>query len=122
MTRTWYRAQSADRNPADLLNPDLQYSYSWIPGGRDDDAETTRHGISVCDSLQTLITYLAGPGEGIGYGNGDWVIIELTGTPSEDTPLDPDEYLVHPDTIVSVQPMDDQFFAMIIAAYDALHE
>lgn len=122
MTTSWYRAQSADRDPADLLNPDLQVSYSWVPGGDADDAATTRRGVSVCDSLEELAAYLAGPGEGIGYGDGDWVIVEMTGDQSDDEPLDAGEYLVHPDTIVSVQPMDDHFFAMISAAYDAQHK
>lgn len=121
MTTTWYRVQDATRTLTDLLDPELQVSHSWTPGGDEDDAETNRRGVSVCDSIENLVLYLAGPGEGIGYGDG-WVIVELTGDLSEDEPLDPGEHLVHPDAIVSVRPMDDEFFNLIGAAYDALHE
>lgn len=88
MTTTWYRVQDATRDVTDLLDPELQVSHSWLPGGAEDDAETNRRGVSVCDSIENLILYLAGPGEGIGYGDG-WVIVELTGVLSEDEPLEP---------------------------------
>lgn len=122
MTTSWYRIQSADRDVTELLDPAEQVSRAWAPGGDAEDDRRARHGVSVCDSLDSLASYLAGPGSGIGYGDGEWVIVELTGDQSDDEPLDAadGEYLVLPDSIVSVRPMDDDFFEMIGAAYDAL--
>lgn len=112
---TYFRIQSADRDPTDLLIPANQVSYHW---NNIESAEYTRTGVSVCDSRETLAAYLAK--SGIPYGDGDWVIVEVTGDLSDDEPYDAadGELLVHPDEIVSVGAMDDAFFALIDAAYD----
>ena len=85
-------------------------------------AVKTRHGISACESLEALAAYLAGPGSGIPYGSGEWVIVEMAGPVSGDSALDAEdgEFLILPERIVSVRPLDDEFFDMIGAAYDAL--
>lgn len=115
MTPTYFRIQTADRNPADLLDPANQISYHW---NNIDSEEYTRNGVSVCDSRETLAAYLAK--SGIPYGDGDWVIVELDGYYSDDEPYDAadGELLIHPTRIVSVNPMDDDFFELIAAAYD----
>jgi hypothetical protein len=114
MTTTYFRIQTAGREITDLLDPTEQVSRAWH---RDD---LDRDGVSVCDSLETLAAYLASAGSGIPYGAGEWVIVEVSGTPSCATPLDAEygEMLVHPTEIVSVLPMDDAFFEMIAAAYE----
>jgi len=118
MTTTWYRIQTADRDVTDLLDPEQQVSYSWTSD------EESRVGVSVCESLESLAAYLASePGSGIPFGAGEWVIVELTADrESYDTPMDAayGEHLVHPVAITSVAPLDDAFFDMIGAAYDAL--
>jgi len=114
--RTYFRIQTADRDVADLLVAENQVSYHW---NNIDSAEYTRVGVSVCESREDLAAYLAH--SGIPYGDGDWVIVELAGEISDDTPYDAEygEALIHPTEIVSVTPMDDEFFALIDAAYDA---
>lgn len=111
---SYFRVQSADRNPLDLLDTAEQISRAWH---RDD---LDRVGVSVCDSRETLAAYLAGPGSGIPYGAGEWVIVELLGDLAQDDGLDAEygELLVHPTRIVSVAPIDDGFFEMIAAAFD----
>jgi hypothetical protein len=118
MTTSYYRVQSPDRNAADLLDATFQTSDAWH---RDD---LTRNGVSVCDSRETLAAYLAFAGSGIPYGSPGWVLVELDGTPSADQPLDAEygELLVHPTRIISVAPIDDEFFDLIGAAYDALED
>lgn len=114
---TYYRIQTADRDPADLLAPENQVSYHW---NEIDSPEYTRQGVSVCATLEDLARYLAG--SGIPYGAGEWVIVELAGEVSDDTPYDAEygEILIHPTEIVSVRPMDDEFFELIGKAYDAM--
>lgn len=113
---SYFRTQAADRDPAQLLDPANQVSYHW---NNIDSAEYTRTGVSVCASREDLAAYLAH--SGIPYGAGEWVIVELNGNTSDDTPYDAasGELLIHPSKIVSVSPMDDAFFALIDAAYDA---
>lgn len=112
---SYFRIQTADRDPALLLDPANQVSSHW---NNIDSAEYTRAGVSVCESREDLAAYLAH--SGIPYGDGEWVIVELTGEPSTDTPYDAEhgEALIHPTAIVSVTPMDDAFFDLIAAALD----
>ncbi|TDC63866.1 hypothetical protein E1258_09470 [Micromonospora sp. KC207] len=112
---TYFRVQDGIFDPALLLDADCQTSRAW---GRDD---LDRVGVSVCASREELATYLATLGSGIPYGSGGWVLIELTGDLSDDTPLDADhgEILIHPTQIISVNPIDDDFFDLIGTAYDA---
>lgn len=114
---TYYRIQTADRDVNDLLNPANHVSYHW---NNIDNEQYTRRGVSVCESREDLAAYLAGCG--IPYGDGDWVIVELDGEISDDTPYDAEfgEVLIHPTEIVSVGPLDDEFFDLIGAAYDAM--
>jgi hypothetical protein len=114
---TYFRIQTADRDPADLLIAENQVSYHW---NEIDSTEYTRRGVSVCATLEDLARYLAG--SGIPYGAGEWVIVELAGPISDDTPYDAEygEILIHPTEIVSVRPMDDEFFELIGKAYDAM--
>lgn len=121
MSETYFRVQSGDRPAADLLQTDSHISRAW---GRDhlDDDHTIREGVSVCDSRESLAAYLAGTG--IPYGLPGWVLVELRGTLSVDQPLDADrgEYLIHPTEIVSCAPIDDEFFELVSAAYEATEE
>lgn len=118
MTQTYFRVQSGDRDVADLLDPTEQGSHVW---GREmlDDRSTDRVGVSVCDSRESLAAYLAGTG--IPYGTPGWVLVELRGEISADTPHDADrgEYLIHPTEIVACAPIDDDFFELISAAYES---
>lgn len=100
---TYFRVQAAWRDVNDLLDPAEQVSRAWH---RDD---LDRDGVSVCESREDLARYLATVGEGIPFGAGEWVVVELTGTPSDAEPLDADdgELLLHPTGIVSVRSMDD---------------
>lgn len=120
MSETYYRVQSGDRDTNDLLDPAYQISQAW---GHEhlDDRRTDRAGVSVCDSREALAAYLAGPGQGIPFGSGGWVLVELRGVRSDDQPLDAEhgEYLIHPTEIVTVAQIDDEFLELIGAAYDA---
>jgi hypothetical protein len=120
MTQTGYRVQPGNRPTDTLLHAEAQISSAWH---RDD---LDRSGISVCESRQALAGYLATVGEGIPYGSGGWVLVELEGTESDDTPLDAEhgEILLHPTRIVSVTSLDDdtEMWDMIGAAYDTATE
>lgn len=115
---TYFRVQTADRDVADLIDVERgQISFSWNgPESYD------RPGVSVCESLDALVTYLAQ--SGIPIGCGEWVVVEIEGDeiPGSD-PMDAEigEILVYPTSIVSVRPLDDEIFDMIGAAYDALN-
>ena len=115
MSTRYYRIQTADRDVADLLDPEQQWSYSWC-----DEEREPRHGVSVCDSIEALATYLAQCG--IPYGDGEWVVVEVEGTFSRDEDEDAHlgALLVHPTAIVSVSPMGEGMFDLIGAAYDRL--
>lgn len=115
---TYFRVQSGDRDVADPLTPEGQTSLAW---GHDhlDDRSTDRVGVSVCDSRESLAAYLVGTG--IPYGAPGWVLVELEGDLSDDQPLDADrgEYLIHPTRIVSCSLIDDAFWELLDAAYNA---
>lgn len=120
MRQTYFRVQSGERNVTELLDPAEQTSSAWHHHHLDNPA-TTRQGVSVCGSREELAKYLATTGAGIPYGGEGWVLVELAGDISDDRPLDFEdgEYLVHPTEIISAQPIPDDFFDMIGAAYDA---
>ncbi|MGL5910299.1 MAG: hypothetical protein ACRCZP_09880, partial [Phycicoccus sp.] len=102
MTTTYFRIQTADRDVADLLQPG-RTSCHW---NEIDSEEYTRSGVSTCETREDLAAYLAD--SGIPYGAGEWVIVELAGDVSDDTPYDAQfgEILIHPTEIISVAPMD----------------
>lgn len=120
MTQTYYRVQPGNRPVDTLLDGEAQISSAWH---RDD---LDRSGISVCESREVLARYLATVGEGIPYGSGGWVLVELEGVESDDIPLDAEygEILVRPTRIVNVTSLDDdtEMWDMISAAYDAALE
>lgn len=96
---TFYRIQPANRDTADLLNEDTWQSRNW-----NDEWATPRYGVSVCDSIDTLVDYFRTAG---GYVDEDMVLVELHGYRSDDT--DEDHHagaiLVCPTRIVSVTPL-----------------
>ncbi len=116
---TYFRVQPGDRPATDLLEAGQQ-SRAWGREHMENDT-TTREGVSVCDSRESLAQYLATYGQGIPFGLPDWVLVELRGNASDDQPLDAEggELLIHPTEIVACTPIDDEFFDMIGAAYDA---
>lgn len=105
---TYYRIQDADRDVADLLDPEQQYSISYVD-------DTERHGISVCDSLEDLADYLAHSGVPFDTTS---VVVAVSGPLSEDEDEDADQgaLLVIPERIVSVEPMTDRLADLIDAA------
>ena len=114
MSTTYFRTQTADRDATDLLVTENQTSTAWS------NDELTTEGVSVCDSLDALAYYLATDGQGIPIGSGDWVIVELEGETADHTGHD-GERLVHPTRIVTISPMDDDFYALIGAHYDTIY-
>jgi len=116
MTKTYFRVQPADR---DILDG-AQTSRAWHRSEAEAQS-TDRSGVSVCGSREELAAYLATYGEGIPFGQAGWVLVELRGDVSDDQPLDGEggELLVHPTEIVAVAEIDDAFFELIGAAYDA---
>lgn len=115
---TFVRIQSAGRDVNDLVDPQRrQVSYHWS-----EDESMDRPGVSVCASVEDLVHYLAA--SGIPYGAGEWVVVELDGDRVVGvTPCDADagELLIWPSEILDVRPMDDDFFDLIGAAYDAIN-
>lgn len=112
MTTTYYRIQAANRPVEQLLDPEFQTSLSYV-----DDTERT--GVSVCDSVEDLASYLSQSGM---PWDDTFVLVEVEGTLSAD--IDEDAHLgarlVHPTAIVSVSPLTDDFFDLVSAAFDAL--
>lgn len=111
---TGFRIQTADRDVAQLLATD-NISFSWYgPEAYD------RPGVSACRSLDELAFYLAN--SALPYGVGEWVIVEMDGYELDVTGMDAEygEILIQPTEIISVRPMDAEFFELIGAAYDAM--
>ena|SRR5690242_4181027 len=115
MTQTYFRVQSGDRDPADLLDPGYQFSHTPTR-----DPHYTREGVSVMTNMDDLYEYFACPDSaGIQIREGAWVVVELEGDEVEDSsPVDAHfgEVLVRPTRIVSVQPLGDEFLAQVDAA------
>lgn len=113
--QTYFRIQLADRDARDLLDADQQTSthYSNIES-------MDRPGVSVCASREELAAYLAGAG--VPFGTGEWVLVELLGDRSDIADYDAEfgALLVHPTRIVSVGPIDDDFYELVNTAYDAM--
>ncbi len=111
---SFYRVQSADRDTAELLDPNYQFSHAWSNA-----PSSTREGISVCDSVEDLALYFASHlAGGIPLTSDGWVIVELEGDMIPGSqPNEPEfESLIRPTAIVSVRPVDDEFMAMIAQA------
>lgn len=118
---TYFRVQSGDRDPVDLLDPADQVSHAW---GHEhlEDRKTDRTGVSATRSREELAQYLATYGEGIPYGLPGWQVVEMRGYISDDQPLDAEggEVLIHPTEIVSAKPIDNEFFDLIGNHLDSL--
>lgn len=109
MTTTYYRVQAGDRDPAQLLDAEQVSSY-W---GRSD---LDREGVSVCESVEDLAAYLAGPGQGIPFGLPGWVLVELEGEEidgADAVDADGGEVLIRPTRVVSCQLIPDELFEEI---------
>ncbi len=114
---TFFRIQTADRDVNELLDPGYQFSHAYNGAQRN-----TRPGVSVCASLEDLAEYLvSGLAGALQVRNGDWVIVEVEGSESGASPVDPEyELLVRPTRIVSVTPAGDDFYALMDAAEEML--
>lgn len=113
---SFYRLQDADRDAAELLNPDNHWSIDWAGGLTD-----PRHGVSVCWHMGVLIAYFARrAADGIGY-DADFlatlVVIKLDGDASDEEDLDAAEgaELIIPTAVLSVRPLTDDEIAEILA-------
>jgi hypothetical protein len=108
---TYFRIQRADRDVNELLDPGYQFSHAY--NGR---PSLTRQGVSVCATLEDLAEYIV---SGLGgaldpRAGGDWVIVEVEGPRSGDSPVDETyELLIRPTRIVSVTPVGDEFLALM---------
>lgn len=93
----------------DLLNPEHQVSISYC------NAEDVRHGVSVCDSIEELATYLAGSGIEWTFES---VVVELDGYDADEDDQDAHlgARLIIPTEIVSVTPITDELLDLILAA------
>ncbi len=111
---TFYRIQREEYDIADLLNPAFHTSHAY-----NGNKASTRHGVSACSSLRELAEYL-GSGQAGALdprgSRGGWVIVAFEGTLSGDSPVDIGEVLTIPARIVSVEPVDTEFLAMIADA------
>lgn len=113
MSTSYYRIQDAGRDVAALLDPAQQTSLSYS-------TDTERHGVSVCDSIEALATYLAQSGVEF---TAQSVVVEVTGPLSDDTDEDANlgALLVLPTAILSVEPMTARLADLIDAAYGTLY-
>lgn len=116
MTR-YFRVQPGSFDPHHLLDPALQTSTAWH------NPEIVMNGVSACASREELATYLATAGQGIPYGAGGWVLVEMEGEELPIRALDAEygEVLVRPTRIVRVTDLDsdDEMWELIGAAYEA---
>jgi hypothetical protein len=106
---TFFRIQSATRNLADLLDESTWESRNWS-----DEWAPARHGVSVCGSIDGLITYFQAAS---GWVDEDCVVVELDGYYSheDDEDAHAGALLVCPTRIVSVTPVSDELIARIYA-------
>lgn len=117
MSSKWYRIQEAGYAAEDLLDEDNQISRPW--GGNEE--RDSREGISVCGSREELAEYLVQAA--IPFGAGDWILVELEGRMSSEQAVDAElgEYLVYPERIISVEPIEQSFMDDIDAACDRIY-
>lgn len=105
---TFFRIQPAARDTADLLDESTWESRNW-----NDEWAPTRHGVSVCGSIDDLVGYFRVAGGWID----DCVLVELDGYYSHDDDEDAANgaLLVCPTAIISVTPVSDELIARIYA-------
>lgn len=104
---TFYRIQPADRNVDTLLDESTWQSRNW-----NNEWAETRHGVSVCDSIDTLIDYFRTAG---GYVDEDMVLVTLHGCLSHDQDEDHENgaILICPTGIISAIPVPADIIARI---------
>lgn len=111
---SYFRIQHPNR--ADITQPENQTSSSWNDMGDDD---RIRHGISVMDSREELAEYIAQTGI---QWDETWELIECAGPTSDDQ--DEDAHLgarlIHPTTIIAVEPIDESFMEEIFDCFEQL--
>lgn len=106
---TYFRVQDGTADLAELLDPERVSGY-W---GRSD---LDRPGVSVCESIEDLAAYLAGPGQGIPFGLPGWVLVELEGDEIADADAvdaEHGEVLIRPTRVVSAQLIPDELYEEI---------
>lgn len=105
---SWYRVQSADRDVLELLDPEYQWSHTWGYG-------RSARGVSVCESVEDLLLYLATPYAAAIPVREGWVLVELEGERVPNSrPVDPEfETLIFPTKVIGVTEVDDHFMATI---------
>lgn len=112
MTTSYYRLQDADRDPAELLDADHQWSSDW--SGIND----PRQGVSTCATVHSLIGYFAARAESCDY-DADFlstlVMVEVEGDLADEEDQDAAEgaVLVIPTRIVSAGPLAADMIAAI---------
>jgi hypothetical protein len=106
---TFYRIQPAHRDAADLLDKTTWQSRNWS-----DAWSEPQYGVSVCDSIDSLVQYFRRAG---GYVDDSMVIVELVGYRSyeQDEDHEAGAILVFPTRIVSVTPVSDDILNRIYA-------
>lgn len=109
-----YRLQDASRDPADLLDPEQQYSF---PMSNAD--EEVRHGVSGCESLAALAAYIATHAIEMDVP----ALVMIEGPESEDAPVDAadGEVLLLP-TLAEVIADDEAFFDLVSDLVDMYWE
>lgn len=102
---TAYRIQSADRDLADLLDPEQQYSFPMSQA-----EDLIRHGVSCCLTLADLAAYTATHAIEASAP----VLVRIAGPLSEDVPCDEEdgEVLLLP-TSAEVVEDDEAFFDLV---------
>lgn len=104
---TFFRIQPADRDLDDLLDETTWQSRNW-----NDEWAEPRHGVSVCDDIDTLVTYFRTAG---GYVDESMVLVTLHGYRSDDIDEDAENgaILICPTRIVSAVPVPADIIARI---------
>lgn len=111
---TAYRIQSADRDLADLLDPEQQQTFPM-----DEDDEQVRHGVSGCETLADLAAYIACyPVEAPCP-----VLVRITGPLSDDTPCyEADGEVLLLPTSAEIISDDSDFFDLVSDLVDLRSE
>lgn len=115
----FYRIQQPEHRVEMLLDPECQYSTSYCH--TDEYGEpAVRHGVSVCDSLESLASYFAQTGVPL---SADCSLVTLDGDWSDEDDEDSalGALLIIPTEIVSVEFVTDEFFELVSAAYDSMN-
>lgn len=125
MSSRYFRIQPADRDTAALLDPARWNSRNhggekYIDGPNGEEIEDVRHGVSVCESVEELATYIAQSGVPVAD---QAVIVELEADLADDEDHDAHlgARLVHPTAIIGTTVVGDEFYDLVNAAHDAIY-